>query len=144
MIPVRKAIWPWEWRNPDSTRAQDGTAKGMSERRLPTGNFSPWPSNSTRAWESGTWPKRHLPLSRDTVMTPASSLPGDKPLRQYHSHPEGRKILVENRSPASETRPTERLKIPAFALIARSGDSRRGGGLNDLEGNPAFTLSRNA
>jgi len=94
----------------DLARAQDCTAKGLSTMEGFEVPLAAWRVHSTAAelyqWtKSRESTKRHLALSRDTIVKLANSLPADEPLRQiFLSAPITRKILGSREAPSSRAK----------------------------------------
>jgi hypothetical protein len=91
----------------DLARAQDCIAKGLSAMEGFEVPLAAWRVHSTaaelyRQMKSSELAKRHLALSRETIMKLANSLPAEEPLRQtFLSSPMVRKILGSRETPSS-------------------------------------------
>ena len=98
----------------DLTRAQDYIAKGLSAMEGFEVPLAAWRVHATAAelyqrMKSRELAKRHLALSRDTIMKLANSLPAEEPLRQtFLSAPMVRKIFGDGETPSSQANDARR------------------------------------
>jgi hypothetical protein len=89
----------------DLTRAQERIAKGLSAMEGFEVPLAAWRVHATaaelyRRMKSRELAKRHLALSRETIMKLANCLPAEEPLRQtFLSAPMVRKILGNGETP---------------------------------------------